>query len=116
MTRFNGEIGKDAVRGKRKTGMPKQDRRICSNGHRYDKSSDCPVCPVCEKEKSKRSVFGKLSAPARRALEHLGIQGVAELSSYNEREILALHGMGPSSIPKLRILLKEAGMHFRNED
>jgi len=106
---------KDASREHHTRGKPKPGRRVCSNGHSYYKSSDCPVCPVCEKEKAKRSVFGKLSAPARRALEHLGIETLAELSSYSEREILALHGMGPSSIPKLRKLLKEAGMRFRDE-
>jgi len=24
--------------------------RICSNGHKFYKSSDCPTFPVCEKE------------------------------------------------------------------
>lgn len=43
--------------------------RTCKNGHRYYKSSDCPVCPVCEEEKRPEEGFLSLvSAPARRAL------------------------------------------------
>lgn len=40
----------------------------------YYKSNDCPVCPVCEKNKSAVTGFySKLSALARRALEAKGI-------------------------------------------
>ena len=21
--------------------------KVCSRGHKFDKSSDCPVCPIC---------------------------------------------------------------------
>lgn len=88
--------------------------RICPSGHRYYKSSDCPVCPVCEaSKKSKGGLFSILNAPARRALEHTGITTLELLSSYSENEILALHGMGPASLPKLRKILEESGLAFR---
>lgn len=87
--------------------------RICSNGHRYFKSSDCPVCPVCEKKKEPEGSFlSKVAAPARRALERAGIKTVEDLARYSEAQLLSLHGMGPGSIPKLRDVLKEAGLSF----
>lgn len=87
--------------------------RICNKRHSYYKTSSCPVCPICEKEK--QSIHGfltTLSAPARRALEREGITDLGALSTYSESEILALHGMGPSSIPKLKQALEEAGLSF----
>jgi len=88
--------------------------RTCEQGHEYNKSSDCPTCPVCEKErKPKEGFLSLLSAPARRALEHHGIQTVEELSKYSEKEILKLHGMGPASLPKLRKALEESGLSFK---
>jgi hypothetical protein len=88
--------------------------RICSKGHQYYKSSDCPVCPVCEKERKPAAGFlTKVGAPARRALEQKGINSLLDLSKYKEEELLQLHGMGPSSIPKLREALKEQGLSFR---
>ncbi|WP_410989622.1 RNA polymerase alpha subunit C-terminal domain-containing protein [Bacillus cereus] len=88
--------------------------RTCEQGHEYYKSSDCPTCPVCEKErKPKEGFLSLLSAPARRALEYRGIQTVEELSKYSEKEILKLHGMGPASLPKLRKALEESGLSFK---
>ncbi len=96
--------------------MNENNLRICKNGHRYQKTSDCPTCPICELEKKPKDGFlSKLSAPAVRALIGLGITDEAQLSKYSESEILALHGMGPSSIPKLRSALSSKGMSFRTD-
>lgn len=65
------------------------------------------------KTSATNTAFASLSAPARRALEHKGINTVKLLSKYSEAEILQLHGIGPSSIPKLRAVLQQAGLHFR---
>lgn len=54
-----------------------------------------------------------LSNPARRALEHQGITTLQELAKYSEREILQLHGIGPSSMPKLRGALQSQGLSFK---
>ncbi|WP_026574326.1 RNA polymerase alpha subunit C-terminal domain-containing protein [Bacillus sp. UNC438CL73TsuS30] len=89
--------------------------RTCNKGHKYYKSSDCPTCPTCEKERIPSSGFlSHLSAPARRALENNGITSLNELSKLSEKEILEFHGMGPASLPKLRSALKENGLSFRN--
>jgi hypothetical protein len=90
--------------------------RTCPNGHTYYKSTDCPSCPICEQERKPAAGFlSALSAPARRALETAGIITLKELSKKTEKEILALHGMGPGSIPKLKVALKEAGLSFRDK-
>jgi hypothetical protein len=57
-----------------------------------------------------------LAAPARRALENEGIATVRKLSQWTERDIRQLHGMGPSTIPKLRAALKRAGLKFKEAD
>ncbi|MCZ1265917.1 RNA polymerase alpha subunit C-terminal domain-containing protein [Paenibacillus tundrae] len=88
--------------------------RTCEQGHSYYKSSDCPTCPVCEKErKPKEGFLSLLSAPARRALENQGITTLQLLSQYSEKEILKLHGIGPSAMPKLRQALEEEGLSFK---
>lgn len=92
----------------------KKQLRTCSKGHQYYKSSDCPACPVCEQERKPASgLLSLLGAPARRALENKGITTAKQLSTYTEKEILLLHGMGPSSIPKLRDALQAAGLNFK---
>ncbi len=88
--------------------------RKCKNGHSYYKTSDCPTCPICEQErKPKEGFLSVLSAPARRALENVGITNLKQLSNYTEAELLELHGMGKSSIPKLLIVLEAKGLMFR---
>ena len=87
--------------------------RTCPNGHQYYKSSDCPVCPVCEKEhKPVEDFMSVLSAPARRALEHHAITTLEQLAKKSEKEILAFHGMGKASLPKLRKALAKNGLRF----
>jgi predicted RecB family nuclease len=88
--------------------------RTCEKGHHYYKSSACPTCPVCEQERRPESGFlSMIAAPARRALEGKGITTLKGLSGFSESEILELHGMGKSSIPKLRAALQSAGLAFR---
>lgn len=88
--------------------------RICSNGHKYYKSSDCSACPVCEKERKPEDGFlSKLNAPVRRALINNKILTIKKLSTFTETEILQLHGIGPSSIPILKNELKSNKLSFR---
>lgn len=93
----------------------KKNLRTCSKGHEYYKSSDCPVCPICEQQRKPDNGFlSLLSAPARRALEHKGITSLQHLAKYSEKEILKFHGMGAASLPKLRVALKEKGLSFKS--
>lgn len=89
--------------------------RICDHGHRYYKSSDCPTCPVCNEErKPHRGFLQELSAPARNALLHEQIDTLEKLSRYSEKDILALHGVGPASLPVLKQHLAQAELAFKN--
>lgn len=47
-----------------------------------------------------------IGRPARAALEVAGVTRVADLASWTERDLLALHGVGPKAIR----LLREAGV------
>ena len=85
--------------------------RTCSKGHRYYKSSDCPTCPVCAQEnKPAMGFLSLLVAPARRALERHGISTLRQLSRCTEEEIMALHGIGPTTLPILHQALKKEGL------
>lgn len=89
--------------------------KICEKGHKFYKSSDCPVCPVCEEtRKPKKGFMAELAAPARRALENSGITTLKKLADYSEKDILKLHGMGKSSIPKLKEALRNEGYSFKS--
>ena len=88
--------------------------KVCPQGHRYYKSSDCPTCPVCEAGRKPATGFlSLLSAPARRALEREGIDRLEKLATYSEKEVLSLHGMGKASVPILGAALEEVGLKFR---
>ena len=78
------------------------------------KQVDCPTCPICEQDRKPQSGFqSTLGAPARRALENNGINTLEQLSTFTENQILKLHGMGPSTIPKLKTALKSVGLTFK---
>jgi predicted RecB family nuclease len=92
----------------------KKTLRICPQGHKYQKSSDCPTCPVCEAARKPAADFMLLlGAPARRALESARITSLEKLAQYSEKELLQLHGFGPRSLPKLRRALKEQSLAFK---
>lgn len=95
--------------------LPKT-QRVCPRGHKYYKSSTCPVCPVCESEKKPEDGFMKdLAAPARRALENAGIKSLKKLAGFSKNKILQLHGMGPGSVSKLESVLKQNGLKFKED-
>ena len=53
-----------------------------------------------------------LSKPAQRALAGAGYSRLEQLTHVSEKEILALHGMGPKGIRQLREALAEKGWSF----
>ena len=59
------------------------------------------------------SFLAMLGAPARRALEREGISTEEDLSKYTKSDILKLHGLGPSTIPKLEKALSNKGLSFK---
>lgn len=105
--------GKSA-KAKAKSTDASKNKRICRNGHIFYKTSDCPTCPTCEQSKmAAKPFFVQLGAPARRALENAGITTVKKLATYSRKTILNLHGMGPSSMPKLEAVLSKEKLAFK---
>jgi predicted RecB family nuclease len=89
--------------------------RTCEKGHEYYKSSDCPVCPICAAEQKPDSgLLSTLAAPARRALQSKGISTALELARHTEAEVMQLHGIGRSSLPKLLQALEAEGLAFKS--
>lgn len=89
-------------------------KKICKFGHKFEKTSDCPTCPTCAKEVLKRSYssgFPRIGTPALNALMTNGIT-LADLPKYSEKELLAIHGVGPKAVLILRLYLKENGLAF----
>lgn len=75
--------------------------KICSKGHRYYKSSDCPTCPICEAKRKPVSGFQtKLSAPARRAFQLVKISALLQLSCISKMTIKNLQVMEPLAMPQ----------------
>lgn len=54
-----------------------------------------------------------LSKPAQRALINAGLTKLSRLAAKSEKQILELHGFGPSSLPKVRRALAERGLKFK---
>jgi predicted RecB family nuclease len=93
---------------------PVKSKKVCPKGHVFFKSSDCPACPYCERQNQPANGFlSGLGSPARRALENKGITSLKKLSQLSEKQVLLLHGIGPSSLPQLRAALKEVGLNFK---
>ncbi len=99
--------------------LPVKKLIICSRGHKFYKSSDCPVCPKCWSGYYRKTITHEfpetISSPALRALLNAKITTLSQLAKHTETELLALHGMGPSTIPKLRVALKAKGLAFKPE-
>jgi predicted RecB family nuclease len=92
----------------------KKTLRTCKKGHEYYKSSDCPVCPICAaEEQPQEEILAVLSAPARRALQNAGISNAKQLSKWSKKELLQLHGFGPSAIPRLEAVLQKKGLSLK---
>jgi|JI9StandDraft_2_1071091.scaffolds.fasta_scaffold19948_3 uncharacterized protein YdhG (YjbR/CyaY superfamily) len=94
----------------------KSNLRTCKLGHKFNKTSDCPTCPICEKARvPKADWMTAFGAPARRAFESAGLIQLKEFSKHTETEIKAMHGLGPSSLTKLTALLKQNNIHFKKQ-
>ena len=95
----------------------KKTKRTCKYGHIFYKSTDCPTCPTCEKLKEPPSGFlAFLSNPAKNTLLYHGIDTVQKLSTYTEKEILNLHGIGKTSLPKFKKALESEGLTFKQKE
>lgn len=93
--------------------------KTCPNGHTFEKTSTCPVCPDCSREEMNSKYgneFPKIGAPAFRALAAAGITRLSDLTKYTEKEMLVLHGFGPKALRLLKGVLKEKGLSYKSSD
>ncbi|MCT4560300.1 MAG: hypothetical protein N4A41_02895 [Crocinitomicaceae bacterium] len=86
--------------------------RICSNGHRYEKTSDCPVCPRCEQLLWVGSQWVGLANPAKRALAAHGVEDYSDFIKYTREEVASWHGIGPNALKKIEEKLKECHLSW----
>ncbi len=87
--------------------------KICPNGHTFEKSSTCPVCPICSGQEMRQKYgeeFPRIGAPAYRALDSEGVTKLEDLAKFSEAELLALHGMGPKAVALLKSSLQSKGL------
>jgi len=89
-------------------------RKTCANGHVFEKTSDCPACPTCERERLAASPLPAIGAPATRALQTAGVERASDLVDWSETDLLALHGMGPKAVDRLRDHLAADGLAFKD--
>ncbi len=57
-----------------------------------------------------------LSQPAQRALAGAGITTLDQLARYREKDIMALHGIGPRALDLLRETMAARGLSFAGSD
>ena len=55
----------------------------------------------------------KIGQPAHRALQANGINTLKQICSFSEKELLALHGIGPKAISILKEALQKEGLLFK---
>ena len=54
-----------------------------------------------------------LAAPARRALINAKLIKITDLKKISEKNLMALHGMGPSSLPIIKREMKKFKIKFK---
>ena len=57
-----------------------------------------------------------IGKPARNALAAQGISSLEQVARLSERELAALHGVGPKAVRILREALEAAGRSFATEE
>lgn len=55
-----------------------------------------------------------IGRPATRALAVAGYRTLADLTAVTEAQLLALHGVGPTAVERLRRAMVEQGLSFRS--
>jgi hypothetical protein len=57
----------------------------------------------------------RMGAPALRALASVGVTRLEQLTTFTEKDIKKLHGMGPKGIKQLHDALEQRGLAFATE-
>lgn len=54
----------------------------------------------------------KIGQPAARALASIRVTTLRDLTSYSEKQLMALHGFGPKALRLLKEALDKEGLHL----
>jgi predicted flap endonuclease-1-like 5' DNA nuclease len=65
------------------------------------------------KGNTKTSDLPKIGMPATNALANIGITTLKQVSKLSEKELLAIHGVGPKAVRILKEAFKEVGLSFK---
>ncbi|WP_295128879.1 helix-hairpin-helix domain-containing protein [uncultured Chitinophaga sp.] len=65
------------------------------------------------KQSSPAGNIPKLAQPAVRALNDAGIHTLEALGKMTEKELAALHGIGPDALKRLKKAMQEKGLSFK---
>lgn len=57
-----------------------------------------------------------MGAPARNALEALGVKNLDEVIRFSEKDLLAIHGIGPKAVGVIKAALHEQGKTLRGAE
>jgi hypothetical protein len=89
--------------------FPGRRGRRCSNAsaHQAEEANEMP-----EHDDDHDRLPSTIAAPARRALVAAGVTRLDDLTYLREDQLLALHGMGPKAVSRLRAVLCERGKSF----
>ena len=60
------------------------------------------------------AAFPPIGGPALRALATAGVRSLDQITKWSERELLALHGMGPKGVRLLKEALAARGSRLRD--
>lgn len=63
-----------------------------------------------------KTFLSSLPKLAQQALLRAGLTNPNKLAEQTERSLLALHGVGPAALPKLRTWLRTFGLAFKTEE
>lgn len=55
-----------------------------------------------------------VARPAQRALASIGVYRLDDVMTYTERELLALHGMGPTALEAIKAALQSEGKSLKS--
>lgn len=86
-----------------KNGAKISDKHVGTGSSHSDKSNTLKL--------DGKDTIPYIGAPAKSALEAMGVTKASQLSNYSEKDLLALHGVGPKAIK----MLKEANIVLRKE-
>jgi DNA-directed RNA polymerase alpha subunit len=95
--------------------MEKDAMMTQSNAHGTERTSPMDDTHVRVDGKASNDLAPKIGNPARNTLAVAGITHLDQLTQRTEKEIAALHGMGPKALGLLRAALAERGLAFADD-